>query len=73
MDMTPLTDAEYQSLLAAQSDDEWNAACLAVKKARGGRAYSSDWYERVLGEGGAFPQFQARMGRSGSGINARPY
>jgi len=69
MKLIGLTEPEHQALLAARSDDEWNAACLAIKKVRGGQAYPPDWYEKVLADGGAFHQFQARMGRTGSGIS----
>lgn len=44
---TPLTEAEYQDLLATKSADEWTAVCDSVKRARGGQ-YPPDWYQRVI-------------------------
>ncbi len=42
-----ITEAELASLEAANTSDEWNAACLAIKNARGG-AFPEDWYPRVM-------------------------
>ena len=48
-------------LRTVASDEEWYAACQAIKKARGGR-YSPDWYDKVLKPRGFLNQFQARIG-----------
>jgi hypothetical protein len=45
-----LTEAELETLKACRSDDEWNDACLAIKKAHGGQ-YPYDWYGKVLATG----------------------
>lgn len=46
--MPGLTESELARLKATKSEDEWNAACDAVKDARGGQ-YPHDWYQKVLG------------------------
>src|SRR5579864_8436855 len=43
----PLTQTERLLLSATTSDDSWNAACLAIKTARGGK-YPPDWFEIVI-------------------------
>jgi hypothetical protein len=50
MPIENLTDAELARLEACKSDDDWNQACLDVKKAHGG-GYPSDWYAKVIATG----------------------
>lgn len=45
--MNDLTDDEIATLEASRNEREWNAACDAVKRARGGR-YPDDWLGRVM-------------------------
>jgi hypothetical protein len=68
--MINLTATEIERLNAAQTDEQWNAACLAVKRTRG-NAYPPDWAAVVLQDGGVYEAFQKRMGRTGSGIEVR--
>lgn len=44
--MDTLTDEEYERCVASKNELEWNAACDAVKRARGGR-YPHDWFSRM--------------------------
>lgn len=55
-----LTEAELATLNAANTDDEWNAACLAIKRAHG-NTYPPDWLTLVH-EGGVFDAFKRRSG-----------
>ena len=41
-----ITDAEIQRLEECRTADDWNDACDAVKRARGGQ-YPPDWWQRV--------------------------
>lgn len=45
-----LTDDEIKQLEAARSEKEWNDACDAVKRTRGGQ-YPGDWWSRVMVSG----------------------
>lgn len=62
--MDKLTEIEYTRLRLVESDQEWDAVCHSIKKAHDG-VYPTDWWERVMCDGGPFEQFQARMGRAG--------
>lgn len=42
-----LTEEELKMLNAVKTEDGWNAACDAVKKARKGN-YPPDWFEKVI-------------------------
>ena len=43
--MSGITDAELASLRDAKNEDEWSAACDAIKKAHKG--YPHDWWAKV--------------------------
>ena len=43
----PITQEELSNLTLAASEKEWNAACDAIKCARGGQ-YPPDWYAKVV-------------------------
>lgn len=45
-----LTDAEMTRLKDTKTAQEWDAACDAVKNARGG-AYPEDWFAKILMSG----------------------
>ena len=45
-DLLTMSDEEFKSLENARTEDEWNAACDALKTARGGR-YPHDFFPRV--------------------------
>ena len=45
-----LTEAEIKAFEDAKSIDDHNAACDAVKSARGGQ-YPPDWYEKMIATG----------------------
>lgn len=45
-----LTETEMESLKATKNSREWNDACDAIKRARGGE-YPQDWFARVLATG----------------------
>jgi hypothetical protein len=67
-----LTQEEINRLATVSTDEEWDALCDDVKAKRGGRAYPSDWFEKVLASGGYLHQFQRRKGEvSSSGIQVR--
>jgi hypothetical protein len=53
-----LTDEELKTLESANTADEWNDACLNVKRARNGQ-YPPDWYPRVI-MGGVLANFGKR-------------
>jgi hypothetical protein len=42
-----LTEEEIATLEACKTEDEWNAACDAVKRARGG-SYPDDWWSKMM-------------------------
>jgi hypothetical protein len=48
--MDNITEAELTKLAATNTEEEWNDACDAVKKARGG-AYPPDWFAKVMMSG----------------------
>lgn len=56
-----ITEAEMASLEACQSEDEWSAACDAIKGARHG-AYPPDWWVSVR-MSGLMESVLARFGR----------
>jgi hypothetical protein len=45
-----LTPEEIDTLKNTKSETEWNAACDAVKAARGGQ-YPADWFPRIIMSG----------------------
>lgn len=45
-----LTDEEFHRILSANNEEEWNAACDAVKKTRNGR-YPDEWFMRMNASG----------------------
>jgi len=49
-DLDHISEEELASLNAVQSEDEWCAACVKIKDARGNK-YPNDWYEKVLKSG----------------------
>lgn len=61
--MTPnnLTDQEMELLESVTTEQGWNDACDAVKRARGG-IYPQDWYHRVIATG-MIARVAARFGR----------
>ena len=48
--MENLTEVEYNELVNARSEEEWEVACGRVKDARGGH-YPADWYAKILRSG----------------------
>ena len=42
-----ITDKEIRMLEACQTAKDWGNACEAIKEARGGAAYPSDWWDKV--------------------------
>jgi hypothetical protein len=44
-----MTRAELDRLEGAQSEQEWNEACVAIREAHGG--YPNDWFIRVMHSG----------------------
>lgn len=67
--METLTDAELERLKTCRSEDDWDAACTAIKKAHGGR-YPSDWFARVL-QSGLMAEIVKKFGGS-TEISIRP-
>ena len=45
--MDRITDKELKMLEECQSAEDWGLACDTIKKARGGVAYPSDWWDKV--------------------------
>lgn len=48
--MSNITEEELERLRSCKNDDDWSAACDAVKKARNGR-YPDDWWAKVMQSG----------------------
>lgn len=42
-----MNSSEKRSLRSCQSEEEWNAACDAIKKDHGGE-YPEEWYDEVI-------------------------
>lgn len=57
-----ITDTELAMLEAVTTDDEWNQACDAIKRARGG-AYPPDWWAKVK-LSGLMDRVMARFGET---------
>lgn len=45
-----LSDEEYQSLVNVTTEEQWDAACDAIKASRDGE-YPADWWPRIVGSG----------------------
>ncbi len=45
-----ITDAELKMIEDCRSEQDWNNACDAVKRARNGQ-YPSDWWAKVMQSG----------------------
>jgi len=45
--MATITEHELQMLEEAETSDDWNRICSAIKKKHGGK-WPSDWAEKVL-------------------------
>ena len=43
--MSNITETELNTLRSSKNEDEWNAACDAIKKNHGG--YPADWWPKV--------------------------
>lgn len=50
MSVEHISTEELKRLEACESEEDWNAACDAIKEARGGR-YPRDWRSRVMTSG----------------------
>jgi hypothetical protein len=57
-----LTAAELETLEACKTGEEWEAACSAVKKARGGQ-YPPDWWPEMK-LSGRMDRILARFGET---------
>ena len=58
--MGKLSNPEFMTLATANSDREWEAACMAVKMAHGGK-FPADWHEQLFDKGGLYHAFMKRM------------
>jgi hypothetical protein len=59
-----LTQAELARLEASTNEEDWNAACDAVKRARKG-IYPDDWFAKVIATG-LLDRIAAKWGGGGS-------
>jgi hypothetical protein len=64
-----ITEAELQTLETANTAEEWNAACAAIKAVRGG-IFPEDWYPRVM-QAGVLKRFGERS-KVDTGIHVEP-
>ena len=64
-----ITESELQTLEAANTAEEWHAACAAIKAVRGD-SYPEDWFTKVI-QAGVLARFGERS-KVDTGLHVQP-
>lgn len=62
-DLSPMTEDEEKRLRACWTTEEYNFEAQSIKRSRGD-AYPSDWFAKVMSDGGIYSIIRERAGKT---------